>query len=88
MIAADVDTTGQILKNKNFEPKEQAFQAKAGVPALINLIDYSGAPHYDSDTILADAIHVTAANLVTVFQHNYSEYSTEGYTALPTSLLG
>jgi hypothetical protein len=89
MIAAEVDTTGRISwKNENFEPKDQAFQVRAGVPALINLIDYWGAPDYDSDTILADAIHVTAANPVTVFQLNYSEYSTDGYTALPTSMLG
>jgi hypothetical protein len=84
VITAQVDTTGRLT----YGDFQQSFTVRAGVPTVVDVISYWGTPDYYSDSVSPDAIHVTAADPVTVFELNYIDASTDGYTALPSSLLG
>ena len=83
-ISAEEDTIVKV--NQSGEGgTEQRFQIPAGssliVPTWFSI-------YFDSDVVQSNAIHVTADHPVTVHGLNYLTYSTDGYLALPTAMLG
>jgi hypothetical protein len=79
IIAADEDTTGYVGGNR--------FQVRAGSTTTVSF-DPCGESLSVSDLIQSNAVHVVADHPVTVYGLDYEEYTTDGYLALPTAMLG
>ena len=83
-ISADVDTIVKV--NESYDGTERRFQIPAG--SSIRVPTYFPTYYYVSDSILPNAVHVTADHPVSVHGLNYLTYSTDGFLALPTAMLG
>jgi VCBS repeat-containing protein len=82
-INAGVDTTVNIGGVQDSYP--QRFQVSAGSSTTVPV--YPGYAT-SSDSIHPDAIHITADHPVTVYGLNYFIWTTDGFLALPTAMLG
>ena len=88
IICADADTQGTVDYAAgvygNLTPTRTRFQVRAGSATTVWVSGAGG----DSDSIQPDAIHVTADHPVSVYGLDLLTESTDGYLALPTSMLG
>ncbi len=89
VITSDSDTTGVVTIPEEDSVTLRHFAVKAGAATVVPITDYGGGTGLtESDVIRTNAIHLTAADEVAVYALNYLDSTTDGYTALPTSLLG
>ena len=82
-ISAEVDTVVDVNELPDYKRR---FQIPAGTS--IRVPTYFPISFATSDSIQANAIHVTADHPVVVHGLNYLTYSTDGFLALPTTMLG
>ena len=96
MITSSVDTKGFVTAEAGEVPiygdsflqsVRQPFVVRAGMPTVVNIFPY-GNHGLMSDSFNKNYIHVTAEDPVSVSELNYLDDTTDGYAALPTSLLG
>ena len=87
IISADADTGGTVTYSNSWGNQDQHFQVHTGSVTSITF-DPWGDDLSASDSIQDNAIHVAADHPVTVYGLNYQDYSTDGYLALPTAMLG
>jgi hypothetical protein len=88
IISSDADTVGEVQYQAWDAPQEIRFQITAGGSTNLTLWNYPPRGWDPSDTIIRNGIHVIADQRVTVHGLSYEPASTDGYLALPTSMLG
>jgi len=89
VVTAVTNTTGTITIPGEFSSMTRRFSVGAGGSTLVSITDYGGGfGHGGSDVTRANAIHVSTDEQVSVHALSYLDYTTDGYTALPTALLG
>lgn len=89
VITSETDTSGEVLILDEGLSTTRRFSVRAGAPAVVPITDYGGGQGLrESDVIRTNGIHVTAEDEISVYALNYLDQTTDGYTALPTSLLG
>jgi len=81
-ISADADTVADVSEGGYDIGR---FQVRGGASTRVKI---DPGDLTVSDAIQANAIHVTADHPVTVHGLNYYTYTTDGYLALPTAMLG
>ncbi len=86
-VSASVDTAGTVTCFDGWALQEQRFQVRAGSSTTIPLCLNSGS-FAVSDSIQDNAIHVTTDHPVALYGLNYEFCTTDGYLALPTTMLG
>lgn len=88
-VTAETDTTGGVSFYGQGEWHTNYFAVRAGVTTVVPIADFWTDPTLAySDAIQNNAIHITTGNEVSVYALNYLDFSTDGYLALPASLLG
>jgi hypothetical protein len=88
-VTAETDTTGLVSFFGQGEWHTNFFEVRAGVTTVVPIADFWSDPTLaDSDTVQNNAIHIATANEVSVHALNYLDFTTDGYLALPTALLG
>lgn len=88
-VTAETNTTGVVSFYGQGEWHTNYFEVQAGVSTVVPIAPYWSDPTLAySDSIQTNAIHITTAGEVTVYGLNYLDFTTDGYLALPTSLLG
>ena len=88
-VTAEADTTGVVSFFGQGEWRTNYFAVRAGVTTVVPIADFWTDPTLAySDAIQDNAIHLTTKNEVSVQALNYLDFSTDGYLALPASLLG
>jgi len=86
-VTSDTDTFGKVYFTDLYSGVVQAIPFF--VPAHSSVQVPVWTPEINaSDRIATNAIHVTTDHPVTIYGLNYSDATTDGYLALPTSLLG
>jgi hypothetical protein len=81
-ISADADTVINVVESQDYTRR---FEVRVGSSTRVGI---DPGDLTVSDSIQANAIHVTADHPVTVYGLNYFIYTTDGCLALPTAMLG
>jgi hypothetical protein len=87
VVCAEVDTVGRVEYRAFDEPEEIRFQVAAGCATNLTVWNYPPRGFDPSDTILPNGIHVITDHPVTIHGLSYQPVSTDGFLALPTSML-
>ncbi|MFN8103359.1 MAG: DUF5979 domain-containing protein [Acidimicrobiia bacterium] len=85
-ISGDTATTGSVeIPGLSFT---QAFSVTPGSVTSVPLPAAAQINDYESDSVVAKGIHVTAGAEVSVYGLNRIQYTTDAYLGLPTDILG
>ena len=87
IISADADTIGTVTYSNSWRSQDQYFQVHTGSVTTVTFSEWEDDLSV-SDSIQGNAIHVATDHPVTIYGLNYEDYTTDGYLALPTAMLG